>query len=175
MGSPDDWVVTVAAACACLLACVALLHAVVAMGSSIGLHLWGADRTELPCLLRAASVATVLGLSLGALVVWGRAGRSTAAGWDDRLVASLTWTFSASLFVAALLAHSSGAASNAGSSARSPCWPACSWRSWPGEGAASAAGDRDVGRVAATHVAGHLPWVWPPPRGGQGRGPARRD
>ena len=112
MGSPDDWVVTVAvvtvaAVCACLLVCVALLHAVVAMGSSIGLHLWGADRTELPCLLRAASVATVLGLGLGALVVWGRAGRSTAAGWDDRFVASLTWTLSASLFVAALLGHSS--------------------------------------------------------------------
>jgi hypothetical protein len=107
MRSPDNWVVTVAAVCASLLACAALLHAVVAMGSPIGLHLWGADRTELPCVLRAASVVTVLGLALAALVVWGRAGRSNVATWDERLVASLTWTLAASLVVAALAAHSS--------------------------------------------------------------------
>ena len=174
MGSPDDWVVTLAAVRACLLACVALLHAVVAMGSSIGLHLWSADRTELRCLLRVASVATVLGLSLGALVVWGRAGRSTAAGWDDRVVASLTWTLSAALFVAALLAHSSRSRVE-----RRLVGPLAVLAgllvSWPGEPAASAAGairrlqSRPHASPDTPRGCGHRHG------GGQGRGTARRD
>ena len=107
MDTPDDWVVAVAAATALLFIGVALVHTLAAFGSPVGTHLWGADREELPGLLRGASVVTVLGLTLAALVVWGRAGRSTVASWDEGLVAGLTWLLAVSLAAAALAAHSS--------------------------------------------------------------------
>jgi hypothetical protein len=107
MDSPDAWVAAVAAVTATLFICVAMLHTLAAFGSPVGNHLWGADRQELPGLLRAASVVTVLGLTLGALVVWGRAGRSSIAAWDARLVGGLTWLLAVSLVAAAVAAHSS--------------------------------------------------------------------
>ncbi|HEY7721084.1 MAG TPA: hypothetical protein VIB11_04550 [Pedococcus sp.] len=107
MDSPGDWVAAVAAVAAMLFVGVAMLHTLAAFGSPVGNHLWGADRQELPGLLRGASVVTVLGLTLAAMVVWGRAGRSSVAAWDDRLVGGLTWLLAVSLAAAAVACHSS--------------------------------------------------------------------
>jgi hypothetical protein len=106
MVAADAWVVTAAAVAAMLFIAVAMVHTLAAFGSPVGHHLWGADREELPGLLRAASVVSVLGLTLACLVVWGRAGR-TMADWDPGLLAGLCWALAASLLASALASRAS--------------------------------------------------------------------